>query len=91
MIIDLETDLDSKRCTRVVVGLPAGYDLSVLFDALTVDYFTGEAITHENFDDDTVIKIEDVGYARRKSLLNFGFRYLTCESLYNPISLKNLT
>jgi hypothetical protein len=91
MTIDLTNLMENHRFTRVVCGRHPAMDISEIFETHQKDFLTGEEITHENFDDDDVYYIQEIGYTRRKSLLKAGVtKIVNIDNIYADIHNKNL-
>ena len=89
MIIDLSKEIASNRMTRVVIGEPSSSDISTIFESKERDFLTDVPITHENFDEDDVYYVQNVGYTRRQSLVDAGYKSVKIDTLYSPITGKN--
>lgn len=85
MTIDLTTPIKDYRMTRTVIGQPPSMDISTIFECGEIDFLTSEPITDDNFDDDTVIYIQKLGFTRRKSLLQIGVTGIQAEHMFNDI------
>ena len=91
MIIDLTKPIPNSRFTRTVIVKPSSMDISEIFELNKVDVVTGDPITDENFDSDEVIYLADIGYTRRKTLMDLGYKYIRLNSsFYEEITTKNL-
>ena len=74
------------RLTRTIIGKPSSMDMSDIFENEIKDFLTGEFITHENFDNDYVIFIKDMGYTRRNSLLELNIQYINIDDIHKEIT-----
>lgn len=91
MEIDLTKRLSDSRITRVIIGKPSSMDISEIFELNTKDALSGDLITHENFDEDDIFYIQDIGYCKRTSLVLAGARLISCSSLYESIFEANIS
>jgi hypothetical protein len=91
MTIDLTNLMENHRFTRVVCGKHPSMDISEIFETHQKDFLTDEEITHENFDDDDVYFIQELGYTRRVSLLKVGVtKIVNIDNIYADIHKENL-
>ena len=90
MIINLTLPIKDSRITRTVSGKPSSMDISELFETNAKDTFTDEPITHKNFDSDEVFYIQEIGYVRRKSLVELGYTKLIISNFNGRIYVESL-